>query len=63
VIAVVSVTVAMSVVAHGMSAVPLSRIYARWFRRMDSEDPSMPEAGEVDHMPSRKRLNPEIDHL
>ena len=62
VIAVVSVTVAMSVVVHGVSAVPLSRVYGRWFRRMDSEDPSMPEADEVDHMPVRKRLNPEIDH-
>lgn len=62
VIAVVSVTVAMSVVVHGVSAVPLSRIYARWFRRTDSEDPSMPEAGDVDHMPRRNRLTPEIDH-
>jgi NhaP-type Na+/H+ or K+/H+ antiporter len=62
VVAVVSVTVAMSVLVHGASAVPLSRIYARWFRREDAEDPSMPEADDVDHMPSRKRLNPEIDH-
>jgi hypothetical protein len=29
---------------------------------MDAEDPSMPEADDVDHMPTRKRLNPEIDH-
>jgi NhaP-type Na+/H+ or K+/H+ antiporter len=62
VVAVVSVTVAMSVLVHGASAVPLSRIYARWFQREDAEDPSMPEADDVDHMPSRKRLNPEIDH-
>jgi NhaP-type Na+/H+ or K+/H+ antiporter len=62
VLAVVSVTVAMSVVAHGASAVPLSGIYARWFQRMDSEDPSMPEGDDVDHMPPRKRLYPEIDH-
>ncbi len=62
ILAVVSVAVAMSVVAHGASAVPLSRIYARWFGRMDAEDPSMPEAEGVDHMPVRKRLGPEIDH-
>jgi NhaP-type Na+/H+ or K+/H+ antiporter len=61
IVAVVSVTVAMSVVAHGMSAVPLSQTYAKWFRRMDAEDPSMPEADDVDHMPSSKRLNPPID--
>jgi NhaP-type Na+/H+ or K+/H+ antiporter len=61
-LAVVSVAVAMSVVLHGASAVPLSRIYAGWFQRADSEYPSMPEADDVDHMPSRKRLNPEIDH-
>jgi len=62
VLAVVSVSVAMSVVAHGASAVPLSRIYATWFKRMDLEDPSMPEAEGVDHMPSRKRLDPEINN-
>jgi NhaP-type Na+/H+ or K+/H+ antiporter len=62
ILAVVSVTVTMSVFVHGASAVPLSRIYARWFQRMDAEDPSMPEADDVDHMPARKRLNPEIDH-
>jgi NhaP-type Na+/H+ or K+/H+ antiporter len=62
VLAVVSMTVAMSVIAHGASAVPLSKAYAKWFGRMDAEDPSMPEADDVDHMPSLKRLNPEIDH-
>jgi NhaP-type Na+/H+ or K+/H+ antiporter len=62
ILAVVSVTVAMSVIAHGASAVPLSGIYAKWFHRMDSEDPSMPEADDVDHMPTRKRLHPEVDH-
>lgn len=62
VVAVVSVTVAMSVILHGVSAVPLSRTYARWFGREDAQDPSMPEAADVDHMPTRKRLNPEIDH-
>jgi NhaP-type Na+/H+ or K+/H+ antiporter len=62
IVAVVSVTVAMSVILHGVSAVPLSRVYARWFKHMDAEDPSMPEADEVDHMPSSKRLNPPIDH-
>jgi NhaP-type Na+/H+ or K+/H+ antiporter len=62
ILAVVSVAVAMSVIAHGASAVPLSGLYAKWFQRMDSEDPSMPEADDVDHMPARKRLHPEIDH-
>jgi NhaP-type Na+/H+ or K+/H+ antiporter len=57
VVAVVSVTVALSVFAHGASAVPLSQMYAKWFRREESEDDSMREADDVDHMPSRKRLN------
>jgi NhaP-type Na+/H+ or K+/H+ antiporter len=57
VVAVVSVTVALSVFAHGASAVPLSQMYAKWFRREESQDDSMPEADDVDHMPSRKRLN------
>jgi NhaP-type Na+/H+ or K+/H+ antiporter len=57
VVAVVSVTVALSVFAHGASAVPLSQMYAKWFRREESEDDSMPEADDVDHMPSRKRIN------
>jgi NhaP-type Na+/H+ or K+/H+ antiporter len=57
VVAVVSVTVALSVFAHGASAVPLSQMYAKWFRREESQDDSMPEADDVDHMPSRKRIN------
>lgn len=62
VVAVVSVVVAMSVLAHGASAVPLSRVYSNWFQRMEVEEPSMAEADEVDHMPSSRRLNPDTDH-
>jgi NhaP-type Na+/H+ or K+/H+ antiporter len=62
VLAVVSAAVAMSVLAHGASAVPWSRVYARWFQRTTSTEALMSESHEVEHMPARKRIDLETDH-
>ena len=55
VVVVGAVTVAFSVLAHGVSAWPLSKVYGRWFDTMgEDEDPeSMPELSEVEHMTGR----------
>lgn len=55
VIAVGSVAVALSVVAHGITAWPLSSVYARWFEGMgeDEDAEAMPEMREVEHMTGR----------
>jgi len=62
ILAVVSTVVAMSVLTHGASAVPWSRAYAGWFERSTSEETSMSESQEVEHMPIRKRIRVEPDH-
>ncbi len=54
VILVVAVTVGCSVLAHGISAWPLSNRYGRWFAAMADDDMvGMAEALEVEHMPRR----------
>jgi NhaP-type Na+/H+ or K+/H+ antiporter len=55
VLAVTAVTVALSVVLHGVTAWPLSVRYAAWFGAMgsDEEAMAMPESSKVDHMPGR----------
>ncbi|MEN8041495.1 MAG: sodium:proton antiporter [Actinomycetota bacterium] len=62
ILAVVSAAVAMSVLAHGATAVPWSRRYAAWFRRKTSDERAMPESDEIEHMPVRKRISLEGDH-
>ncbi|MFV1971026.1 MAG: cation:proton antiporter, partial [Acidimicrobiia bacterium] len=62
ILAVVSVAVAMSVIAHGATAVPWSRAYAGWFQRTTSEEAPMSESLEIEHMPARKRLHIDPDH-
>lgn len=55
VVVVGGVTVALSVVAHGVTAWPLSSIYGRWFESMgeDEDAAAMPEMSEVEHMTGR----------
>jgi NhaP-type Na+/H+ or K+/H+ antiporter len=62
ILAVVSATVALSVVAHGVSAVPWSRAYGGWYQRTMAEKVSMSESLEIEHMPARKRIDLETDH-
>jgi hypothetical protein len=44
---VVLTTVALSIVAHGITAAWGARRYAEWFGRASRDHPGMPEAGEV----------------
>lgn len=62
ILAVVSGAVAMSVLAHGASAVPWSRAYARWFQRTTADEVSMSESLDIEHIPTRKRIDLETDH-
>jgi NhaP-type Na+/H+ or K+/H+ antiporter len=62
ILAIVSAAVAISVIAHGASAVPLSDIYARWFNRTTSAEDPMPESRKVEHMPVRKRIRLDDHH-
>lgn len=57
ILAVVSAVVAMSVVAHGASAVSWSRAYARWFQRTTADELPISESREIAHMPVRKRID------
>lgn len=59
IIATASTVVAMSVVAHGVTSVPWSRSYARWYGRQSETDADMSESMEVEHMPNRRRLQVE----
>jgi len=55
---VVTWTCAVSIVAHGLSAVPLAARYGEWFASMDDEEmAAMPEAVEVE--PMRVRMGSE----
>ena len=44
---VVLLTVALSIVAHGMTAAWGARRYAAWFEQASGKHPDMPEAAEV----------------
>ncbi len=59
VIATVSTVVAMSVIAHGVTAVSWSQAYARWYNREVDMETEMSESMEVGHMPNRRRLQVE----
>lgn len=39
----VAITVGLSVLAHGATAVPLAARYARWFTRISAAEPALPE--------------------
>lgn len=54
VIATVSTVVALSVVAHGITAVPWSRTYARWYNSHAQRGDEMSESMEIEHMPSSR---------
>ena len=55
ILAVTAATVALSVLAHGITAWPVSVRYAAWFASMgtDEEAMAMPESSTVEHMPGR----------
>jgi hypothetical protein len=57
----VAATVSLSVLAHGASAVPWSKTYAKWFAKSTLDDAAMSESREVEHMPARKRIRLEAD--
>jgi NhaP-type Na+/H+ or K+/H+ antiporter len=59
IVAAVSTVVAMSIVAHGVTAIPWSRRYGGWYRRHSKKDTDMSESMEVEHMPYRRRLEVE----
>ncbi len=59
VIGTVSTVVALSVVLHGVTAVPWSRRYARWYSENVEHDADMSEAMTVEHIPDRRRLQVE----
>jgi NhaP-type Na+/H+ or K+/H+ antiporter len=61
ILAVVAATVSLSVLAHGASAVPWSKTYAKWFSKSTADDAAMSESREVEHMPARKRIRLEAD--
>jgi sodium/hydrogen antiporter len=52
---IVNVTVVASVLAHGATAWEGSERYASWYERRIEADPTMPEAGKVDHLAVRHR--------
>ena len=59
IVAAVSTVVAMSIVAHGVTAVPWSRRYGEWYRQHSEKGTEMSESMEVEHMPNRRRLQVE----
>jgi NhaP-type Na+/H+ or K+/H+ antiporter len=59
IIAAVSTVVAMSIVLHGMTAVPWSRTYSAWYNRHADKGVEMSESMTVEHIPNRRRLQVE----
>jgi sodium/hydrogen antiporter len=60
VLATVVVTVALSVVLHGLTSVPLVAAYRRWYEARTAEHPSAKEAAQAT-MPRRRRQFPGAD--
>jgi NhaP-type Na+/H+ or K+/H+ antiporter len=52
---IVNVTVGMSVLAHGATSWIGSERYAAWYQTRVQTDPSLPEAGRVEHLAARRR--------
>ena len=61
-LATVVVTVALSVILHGLSSVPLVRVYHRWYDAHAEAHPEAPETREAT-MPRRRRHLPAADLL
>jgi sodium/hydrogen antiporter len=60
VFATVVVTVALSVVLHGLTSIPLVAAYHRWYEARTAEHPSAKEATQVT-MPRARRQFPNAD--
>jgi NhaP-type Na+/H+ or K+/H+ antiporter len=56
ILTVVATTVALSVLLHGLSAWPLSNLYANWYQRSQESEEEMIEAIEPEHIPVRSRV-------
>ena len=56
ILTVVATTVALSVLLHGLSAWPLSNLYANWYERSEESEDEMMEAIEPQHIPVRSRV-------
>jgi NhaP-type Na+/H+ or K+/H+ antiporter len=56
ILTVVATTVALSVLLHGVSAWPLSNLYANWYQRSQESEEEMMEAIEPEHVPVRSRV-------
>ncbi|MEM7307655.1 MAG: cation:proton antiporter [Planctomycetota bacterium] len=52
----VTLTVAVSTLAHGVTAAPLASAYGRWAERLRARAPERPECGEAPDLPVRVRL-------
>lgn len=61
ILAVVATVVATSVVLHGVSAVPLSKAYGRWWARTEDARRGMAESVEVRNMAYRHRIQGSSD--
>ena len=56
ILTVVATTVGLSVLLHGLSAWPLSNLYANWYQRSQESEDEMMEAFESEHIPVRSRV-------
>jgi NhaP-type Na+/H+ or K+/H+ antiporter len=53
---IITLAVAASTLAHGLTAAPLASVYGRWFERLRANDPEGPECRPVPDLPVRIRL-------
>ncbi|MGK0204468.1 MAG: NhaP-type Na+/H+ or K+/H+ antiporter [Planctomycetota bacterium] len=60
-VAIITLAVAASTLAHGLTAAPLAGAFGRWVERLRARDPDGPECGSVPDLPVRIRMREQRD--